>query len=721
MTYWLLTSEYPPFFGGGISTYCYHTAKMLTANGHSVTVFINDASITDYKISDTEECRLIRFGTSRTKKASYLGHVTNISYEFADIVKTFIEKEGNPDIIEAQEYLGIAYYLLQYKKLLYDWCKNIPVLITMHSPSFLYMEYNHVSQYRYPNYWICEMERFCLQAADHIISPSHFMMEELEKRFKLGHTKIEVVPNPYEPGSIALAKEHHDGEIIFFGKLTAQKGAFKLLYYFKELWESGFTQSLTIIGGQDIIYQPEDISMGDWIKKHYGKYISLDLLKLEGKVPPAAIHARVAKATAVIVPSMNDNLPYVVFEMMAMGKLVLASRQGGQREVIEDGIDGFIFDHDNPSSFSDCLYTILNLSTDQRTQIEKNAIKKIKEKYGYKTIYAQKIKQVETLQTRSHDASIAFPYIRPLQSTYQNTNNTSDKTLLSIVVPYYNMGHYIDETIQSILASDYAEKEIIIVNDGSTDEHSKKKLEEYKILPQVTIINTPNEGLGATRNKGAQKAKGQYLAFLDADDKVEKTYYSKAVRVLSEYENVHFCGAWIQYFDKSERIWPAFSPEPPLILYHNMVNSSALIFKKESFLNAGGNANGMLFQGLEDYEAVIANLSKGYGGVILPELLFHYRIRNNSMIRSINKTKKLLLHQYISEKHSQLFANYAPALSNLLNANGPGIAIDNPSFDYFLAEKIPFGGRLSARLIGMIKQNKFVRPIAYKMYRWLKK
>ena len=141
---------------------------MLAENGHSVSVFINDPSVSDFVAEQREGVRVIRFNPYRTKSSYFLGHNTNISYEFAQIVKLFIEKDGKPDIIEAQEYLGVAYYLLQYKHLLYDWCKDIPVLITMHSPSFLYMEYNQVPMYRYPNYWICEMERFCLQAATFI-------------------------------------------------------------------------------------------------------------------------------------------------------------------------------------------------------------------------------------------------------------------------------------------------------------------------------------------------------------------------------------------------------------------------------------------------------------------------------------------------------------------------------------------------------------------------
>src|SRR5687768_17573684 len=118
MKYWLLTTEYPPFFGGGISTYCHYTALMLSAKGHEVTVFINDAAVNDFEISFQDKVRIVRFNPLRSKTFSFLGHVTNISYEFAMIVKEFIGKEGRPDILEAQEYLGIAYYLLQFKYLL---------------------------------------------------------------------------------------------------------------------------------------------------------------------------------------------------------------------------------------------------------------------------------------------------------------------------------------------------------------------------------------------------------------------------------------------------------------------------------------------------------------------------------------------------------------------------------------------------------------------------
>lgn len=726
MKYWLLTTEYPPFFGGGIGTYCATTAKMLSEKGHAVTVFINDAAVSDIQEDEKNGIRIIRFNTSRTKSSSFLGHVTNISYEFAHIVKHFIEKEGRPDIIEAQEYQGIAYYLLQYKYLLYEWCRDVPVLITMHSPSSLYMEYNHVPIHRYPNYWICELEYFCLQAADYIISPSHYMLAELEKRFVLSHKKVAIIPNPFDEKlnnikAIPTIGKKAD-EIIFYGKLTIQKGALRLLTYFKQLWDKGFDRPLFLLGGQDIIYHPDGRMMGDIIRKTYKRYIDQGLLKLEDRIKPSEIAERLSRAELVIIPSDNDNLPYVVFEMMALGRIVLVSKQGGQSEVIENGIDGFVFDHKKPETFFEQLDTILHLEDKQRETISLMAMRKVEREYNPDAIYEKKVKLLEKLLANKNITTAPFPFIRKKETTIGNLENRSFiKGLLSIVVTFYNSGKYLDGLMQSLAATDYMNKEIIIVDDGSTDLLSVEKLEQYKNKPGIRVISKPNKGLADTRNVGGASAAGEFLAFIDADDEVDGSYYSKAVRVLENYGDVHFVGAWTKYFEGSQKKWPAFNPEPPILLYHNMINSAALIFRRNSFLEAGQNDDAMVFPGLEDYDSVVSLVSQGFYGVVLPELLFHYRVRPDSMVRGITTTKKILIWQYMSSKYKSFYASFATELVNLLNANGPGIFLDNPSLDHHLADRLPFGGRLSVKIIALIKRNRFVKTIAYKIYKTIKK
>jgi len=718
----LLTSEYPPFFGGGIGTYCYQTAGMLAANGHNITVFVNDARVSGRAITEEGNIRIIRFNPSQTRSSSFLGHVTNISYEFAYVVKQTIEEEGQPDIIEAQEYLGIAYYLLQFKKLLYDWCRDVPVLITAHSPSFLYLEFNHVSLYKYPNFWIGEMERFCLQAADHLISPSNYLIDEMAKRFDFISESRSIVRNPFQTTNASASPvDEGNGQIVFYGKLSAQKGIFKLLNYFELLWEKGFDKPLYVIGGVDIVYHPMGKTMGDVVEQQYRKYIDKGLLIIEGKIAPQAIERRLSSSRVVIIPSTVDNLPYVVLEMMALGTIVLVSKQGGQAEIVRDGFNGFVFDHDEPESFSRQLNKILSLDREVVNNIGNNARKTILNDFAFAAIYPQKIKVVEECVANAKTRRTRFPFTSGKDDAVlkgiETGNGIFTKGLLSVVVPYYNMGQYIDETVASLRASRFSFMEIIIVNDGSTDKDSILKLQEYRDKEGIVIIDRENQGLANTRNFGALNAKGEFLAFLDADDKIAPAFYENAIEVFRRYENVYFAGAWTRYFGGSGRTWPTVTPEAPLILYHNTIDSSALVYKRDAFLAGGLNDPDMAFKGLEDYDSVISLVSKGFNGVVFPETMFYYRVRHNSMIRSVNRAQKLVLQEYIANKNKAFYAKFASSLFNLLNANGPAINLDNPTLDYDLLDKVPFGGRLSRMVISLVKKNRHVKTIAYKIYR----
>ena len=93
----------------------------------------------------------------------------------------------------------------------------------------------------------------------------------------------------------------------------------------------------------------------------------------------------------------------------------------------------------------------------------------------------------------------------------------------SIIVPVYNTEEYLERCIESILKQTFDDFEIILVNDGSTD-NSKKIITDYqKQYPEkIKVVNKKNGGLSSARNKGVSKAKGEYLLFVDSDDYIEK-------------------------------------------------------------------------------------------------------------------------------------------------------------------------------------------------------
>ncbi len=108
-------------------------------------------------------------------------------------------------------------------------------------------------------------------------------------------------------------------------------------------------------------------------------------------------------------------------------------------------------------------------------------------------------------------------------SFYANKNiKSKDKTLrnlnspdISVIIPVYNGGKYLAEAIESVLAQTLEPLEVIVVDDGSTDQSLEIA---GNFVPRVRIVSQENKGAGAARNTGIRVAKGAYLAFLDADD-----------------------------------------------------------------------------------------------------------------------------------------------------------------------------------------------------------
>lgn len=695
MKYWLLTTEFPPFYGGGIATYCLHTARMFAERGHEVTVFCSDHSLEkDIEIEMENNYRVVRFKPGVRVINKYLGSPASLSYEFSEIIEEFIKREGQPTIIESQEYLGLPYYILQKKYTLMDPFKDLKIIVTTHTPKFICDLYNHTPIYRFPNFWTMEMEKFSIKASDEVISPSYFLVKEL-KKYVDNKLEINVIPNPFsidEKKDDEIYGQRRD--VVFVGRLERRKGILELLRFMRRLWEEGYEFPLTLIGG-DTFYQPKGRMMGEFIFEKYKFFFREGFLKYEGKLSPAVLFERLKKAKVAIFPSLIENYPYTVIELLHSGVIVLASDTGGHAEIIEDGISGFIYSNHDYESFKSKLLTILRLTEGEQSILRKNAFERIKNLSSYENVYQKKMEVIDKALKKGRAKT--FPFLREIEKRSAEIvleNIKTKKGLLSVIIPYYNMGDYVEETVDSVKKNLYRPIEIIIVNDGSDDPKSLEVLESLKKKEEVIILNKPNGGLASARNEGALNASGEYIAFLDADDLVAPEYYKLAVELLEHYQNISFVGCWTEYFENGSGIWITFNPEPPYFLFHNSVNSSGLVLRKADFLHCGIN-DPRLEYGMEDYDYVMNMLKHGYRGVVIPLPLFKYRVRKGSMLRQFTPMTYLFLYQLITEKHRDFYKEYGDELFNLLNANGPAYLIDNPTWEYPLIGFVPQANSLS--------------------------
>jgi glycosyltransferase involved in cell wall biosynthesis len=115
--------------------------------------------------------------------------------------------------------------------------------------------------------------------------------------------------------------------------------------------------------------------------------------------------------------------------------------------------------------------------------------------------------------------------------------------MFSIIIPLYNKALYIAKAIQSVAAQTYQEFELIVIDDGSKDESLEKlRVTSYELrennpdfFAKIIIIEQQNQGVSITRNNGVKLAKYDYIAFLDADDWWEPTFFEEMKALIEEF------------------------------------------------------------------------------------------------------------------------------------------------------------------------------------------
>jgi len=202
--------------------------------------------------------------------------------------------------------------------------------------------------------------------------------------------------------------------------------------------------------------------------------------------------------------------------------------------------------------------------------------------------------------------------------------------LISVLLPCFNDGEWIDEAIASVHAQTYQDFEIVVVDDGSTDPATREKLRRLSGT-RVRLIESENRGLPGARNLAARHALGDLFCALDADDRLAPEWFEKGVALLEARPDVAFVSHWLETFGDEQWTWTPRSCELPALLARNTVNGAALV-RRAAFEAAGGYAEHMR-HGCEDWDFWLRLVEHGYHGEIIPEVLFFYRRRATSMSR----------------------------------------------------------------------------------------
>jgi GT2 family glycosyltransferase len=225
---------------------------------------------------------------------------------------------------------------------------------------------------------------------------------------------------------------------------------------------------------------------------------------------------------------------------------------------------------------------------------------------------------------------------------------------VSVVVTCFNLGRYLDEAVTSVLEQTFQDFEILIVDDGSTDPATVALLAGYD-RPKTRVIRIDNRGLPGARNAGIRNTSGEFVCTVDADDRLERTWFEKAVAALDGDASIAFVSHWLETFGAEESEWTPTSADFPALLDRNTINGAAVV--RRSALEAVGLLDETMRNGCEDWDLWIGMVESGLRGVILPEILFYYRRRTDSMSQAMMQGgTHIELYRYIIGKHPASFA-----------------------------------------------------------------
>jgi glycosyltransferase involved in cell wall biosynthesis len=234
---------------------------------------------------------------------------------------------------------------------------------------------------------------------------------------------------------------------------------------------------------------------------------------------------------------------------------------------------------------------------------------------------------------------------------------------VSVIIPCYNQGEYLEEAVNSVLNQTFSDFEIIVVNDGSDETSTICMLENFR-RPKTRVIHTPNKGLAAARNNGIAHARSPYILPLDADDKIGSSYLEQGTAILDQEKDVGIVYCLAEKFGAKVGPWvlPEFSPERLCI--ENMIFCSAL-FRRSDWQRVGGY-NTIMKYGWEDWDFWLSLVERGRRVVKIPDILFWYRVSKESMTRTMTYRQKLLMMSQLIVNHKGHYARNAHNINKIL-------------------------------------------------------
>lgn len=314
-----------------------------------------------------------------------------------------------------------------------------------------------------------------------------------------------------------------------------------------------------------------------------------------------------------------------------------------------------------------------------------------------------------------------------LENTYIRRSCYNE--LISVIIPSYNSSKYILKAIESVLNQTYKHIELIIVDDGSSDD-TKEVLAKYS--DKIIYYYQENRGPAAARNIGVSLSSGYYVAFLDADDYWDITKLEKSINIFNNSKDVGIVCCNLKYIDSNgnvihlRRVGDLSSEQIKSKMYlTSLISPVTAVFKKNIFIEVGGFDQNLRYA--EDWD-LFFKMTRLCEIHAIDEYLSYYVVHSNSMMRSLESRDRLLEDTvvvikrmyfdtdgcYDKKKSDESVMNYYINLTDLCISEG------NSKFAIKLSIMLLSKKILKVKYITLFIKSVLCNTIVFKFLRYIK-
>lgn len=598
------------------------------------------------------------------------------------------------DVVHFPEMQGHAYFCLLARRQGLAFPATTFVVGT-HSPTAWHKQGNQEMLDSYEELEIDFLERRSLELADVVWSPSQYLLRwERDRDWKLPE---QTYVQPYLAPAVLGAAAHGVEtvrEIVFFGRLEERKG----LILFCNALDKLATQVPAAVEGLQVTFLGKERTVRGLASANYlagrAKQWPFATCVITDKNRFEAVEYLRGAGRLAVMPSLMENLPFTVLECLRDGIPFLASTTGGIPELIA------------PQQHARLLVPL-------RADLWAAALARVVSEGAER---GQMAFDPEANRAAWLDWHAHLPKQGVDEPTSPPAHATKSLPLVSVCVPHHDRPQLLAQALESLRQQDYANIEVVLVDDASTDPGSQTYLEQ--LAPEFAARGWQIERLPASRyatgarNAAARLARGDYLLFMDDDNVARPQEVSTLVRV-AQRTGADLVGCFLDIVDGPIPPGPdslvsrcAFlGPALALGLWRNALGDTNSLIRREVFFAVGGFTEDYGVSH-EDHEFLVRAVQRGFHLEMIPEALFWYRRSPQGVSQSADPVANVLraLRPYLEMVPPEL----RPALQLAQGLMGQQIAPEK-------WRGWPLRYRVADWVVAALER----RPRAFGLARWL--